>query len=45
MKERPDKEVATIPWIDGSYTGEVRDWGPHGYGTLNFSDGSVYVGD
>ena len=45
MTSQSDKDVVTIPWIDGSYTGEVRDGGPHGHGTLNFSDGSVYVGD
>ncbi len=36
--------LQTIPWVEGTYTGQVIDKKPHGSGTLKTIDGYVYEG-
>ena len=38
MTDKSDKEVVTIYWKDGSYTGELSDGIPHGKGTYTYFD-------
>ena len=45
MTDKSDKDVVTIDWDGGSYTGEVSDGVPLGQGTLTRPDGTKYVGE
>ena len=45
MTDKSDKDVVTIDWKDGSYTGEVSDGVPHGQGSFTHPDGEKYVGE
>lgn len=38
-------DFGTIDWNDGTYTGEMKDCLPHGYGIWTRSDGFKYVGE
>ena len=45
MTDKSDKDVITIDWKGGSYTGEVSDGVPHGQGIFALPDGFEYVGE
>ena len=45
MAKKSTKDVVTIDWDGGSYTGEVSDGVPLGQGTLTRPDGTKYVGE
>ena len=45
MTDKSDKDVITIDWKGGSYTGEVSDGVPHGQGIFAHPDGFEYVGE
>lgn len=39
-----DELIRTIPWLEGTYMGQLIDKKPHGSGTLKTKDGYVYEG-
>ena len=39
------KEIVTVEYDNGTYTGEVLDGRPHGGGKMVYTDGSVYEGE
>ena len=41
----PESEERTIPWMKGSYTGQVKEGVPWGHGRLQLTDGSGYEGE
>ena len=46
MTDESDKDVVTIDWEDGTYTGGISDGVPHGQGTWTSTDGDEeYVGE
>ena len=45
MRKKSGQDVVSIPWENGTYTGEVVDGVPHGQGIETYTDGTKYVGE
>ena len=45
LAEETSTGYKTIPWLDGTYTGELVDGWPHGQGKLTWENGQSYEGE